>query len=269
VSRKTKSSGKQKSKDQELRDEILELRKKHKNYGSDRLAIALNRPKSVVHRVVKKYNLQIKCKRKHPFKPEDLGFKASHIPNLTKNLTPLAPDLVWASDFTYLKYENKTYYLATFLDIYSRKIVGWNFSDTHDTELILEALKKAVKAEDRAPDISHSDQGSEYRSQLFQENLKSYGIRPSLSPKASPWRNGFQESFYAGFKKDLGDINRFKCLGELIEAIAHTIHYYNTDRIHTALKTNPKEFIDCYMNKNNPPKKEALAVVIDFHKVVP
>jgi transposase InsO family protein len=222
-----------------------------------------------VHRVVKKYNLQIKRKRKHPFKPEDIGFKASDIPNLTKNLIPLAPNLIWASDFTYIKYENKTYYLATFLDIYSRKIVGWNFYDTHDTELILEALKKAIKLEGVVPDITHSDQGSEYRSRLFQEIIEHHGIRPSLSPKASPWRNGFQESFYAGFKKDLGEVNRFKCLGELIEAIAHTIHYYNTDRIHTALKTSPKEFINGYINKNKSPKKEVLAKIIDSQKMVP
>lgn len=199
--------------------------------------------------VVKKYNLQVKHKRKQPFKPEDIGFKAS--------------------DFTYIKFENKTYYLATFIDIYSRKITGRNFSDTHDTELILAALKKAIEAEGRAPCISHSDQGSEYRSQLFQEILESYGIRPSLSPKASPWRNGFQESFYAGFKKDLGNITRFKCLGELIEAIAHTLNYYNTERIHTALKTNPVDFINSYTNKNKGAKKGALAGVIDFQKVVP
>ena len=59
--------------------------------------------------VVKKYNLQVKHKRKQPFKPEDIGFKASDTPNLTKNLIPLAPNIVWASDFTYIKFENKTY----------------------------------------------------------------------------------------------------------------------------------------------------------------
>lgn len=135
--------------------------------------------------------------------------------------------------------------------------------------MILEALKNAIKSEGGVPDITHSDQGSEYRSRLFQEIIEHYCIRPSLSPKASPWRNGFQESFYAGFKKDLGDVNRFKCLGELIEAIAHTIYYYNTDRIHSALKTSPKEFINCYLNKNKSPKKGALAEVIKFQKVVP
>lgn len=222
-----------------------------------------------MHRVVKKYKLQIKRKRIQPFKPEDIGFKASQIPNLTKNLIPLAPNIIWASDFTYIKFEQRMYYLATFIDLFSRKIVGWNFSDTHDTELILEALRNAIKSEGQASSISHSDQGSEYRSQFFQEVLESYGIRPSLSPKASPWRNGFQESFYAGFKNDLGDVSRFKCLGELVEAIAHTINYYNTDRIHTALKASPVEFINSYTNKNKPIQRGELAEIISFQKVVP
>ena len=180
----------------------------------------------------------------------------------------MAPNIVWASDFTYIKFKDKMYYLATFIDIFSRKIVGWNFSDTHDTELILGALKKAIETEGKASFISHSDQGSEYRSEFYQEILESEEIKPSLSPKASPWRNGFQESFYAGFKKDLGNVNRFNYLGELIEAIAHTINYYNTDRIHTALKASPITFINSYTNKNKPTKKEKLAEVIDFQKVV-
>jgi len=182
---------------------------------------------------------------------------------------PIAPNIIWASDFTYINFDNKTYYLATFIDLFSRKIVRWNFSDTHDTELILEALKKAVEAEGVTPSISYSDQGSEYRSLLFQEVIGSYGIKPSVSPKASPWRNGFQESFYAGFKKDLGDIRRFKCLSELIEAIAHTINYYNTDRIHSALKTSPVEFIKSFLNKNKSIENGQLAEVVSFQKVAP
>lgn len=229
----------------------------------------MGRAESVVRRVVKKYKLQIKRKRNRPFKPEDIGFKASQTPNLIKNLIPIAPNLVWASDFTYIKFKNKTYHLATFIDIYSRKIVGWNFSDTHDTELILEALRMAIKAEGKAAYITHSDQGSEYRSQLFQGVIESCGIRPSLSPKASPWRNGFQESYYAGFKTDLDDADRFNSLGELIETIAHTINYYNNDRIHTALRTSPNEFIKRHTDKYKSPKQQALAVVIKFQKVVP
>jgi putative transposase len=269
ISRKTKTPSKQKTKDEQLKEQILDLRKKHRNYGTDRLALALNRPESVIHRVVKKFNLQIRRKRNQPFKSEDQGFKASPIANLTKNLISISPNLVWASDFTYLSFQNKTYYLATFIDIFSRKIVGWNFSDTHDAELILEALRKAIKSENKVPDICHSDQGSEYRSGIYQEVLESYGIKQSMSPKASPWRNGFQESFYAGFKADLGDENRFNCLGELIEAIAHTLYSYNTERIHSVLKTSPNKFLEKYFIHKNQEKKPVLAKIINFQKVVP
>lgn len=104
-------------------------------------------------------------------------------------------------------------------------------------------MKNAVEQEGIAPNIVHSDQGSEYRSQLYREILDSYGIEISMSPKASPWRNGFQESYYRGFKEDLGNINQFSCPGELFEAIAHTVDYYDNSRIHSAIKAPPAEFV--------------------------
>ena len=63
-----------------------------------------------------------------------------------------------------------------------------------------------------------------------------------MSRKSSPWENGYQESFYSGFKLDIGSTNHYQDLGELIEAVAGTIHYYNTERIHTRLKTAPEKF---------------------------
>jgi hypothetical protein len=95
ISRKRASASRQQFKDEQLKKQILELREKHANYGTDRLFIAASRSKSVIHRVIKKYSLQIKRRRKPTFKPEDRGFKASQIDNLTKNLIPLAyPPLI-------------------------------------------------------------------------------------------------------------------------------------------------------------------------------
>ena len=72
-----------------------------------------------------------------------------------------------------------------------------------------------------------------------------------MSKKGAPWENGFQESFYSGFKLDLGEPNRFNNLGELVEAIYQTIHYYNNSRIHTKLKSSPHQFYVYYQNKIN------------------
>ena len=135
------------------------------------------------------------------------------------------------------------------IDIYSREIIGHAVSDKHDTELIREALFMAYENTNSKPEIHHSDQGSEYKSQDYTEELESKNIKISMSKKASPWENGFQESYYKGFKDDLGDIRRFNSLGELVEAVHLTIDYYNSKRIHSAISMTPKDFKNEYENK--------------------
>lgn len=213
--------------------------------------------------------MQIIRKRKKLLKSGDIGFKASQHKDLIKNISPIVPNEIWATDFTYLKFQNRTYYLATFIDIFSRKIQGWNLSDSHDTEFILEALKKSINNAGQKPTICHSDQGSEYRGLVFQEILETTGIQCSMSPKASPWRNGFQESFYAGFKDDLGNINQMNSLGELFEAIALTIAKYNSTRIHTALKMSPNQYLEKFYDKRKQVKTRAMSHNFPLEKVVP
>ena len=70
-----------------------------------------------------------------------------------------------------------------------------------------------------------------------------------MSRKSSPWENGYQESFYGNFKTDLGlEFERFNGFGELIEAIHHTVNYYNNERIHTTLKMPPAKFRKLHQN---------------------
>ncbi|MFM7458151.1 MAG: integrase core domain-containing protein [bacterium] len=97
--------------------------------------------------------------------------------------------------------------------------------------------------------IVHSDQGSEYRSEKFTSVLKYHQISQSMSPKGCPWRNGFQESYYRGFKEDLGDISCSSSVGEVVSRLRETIDYYNNERIHTALKASPNEFLATYYQK--------------------
>lgn len=95
----------------------------------------------------------------------------------------------------------------------------------------------------KLPTIIHSDQRSEYCSKDYIKFLNYLGIRISMSKKSSPWENAYQESYYSNFKTDLGlEFDRFEGLGELIEGIHQTLHYYNTDRIHTSLKMSPSAF---------------------------
>jgi transposase InsO family protein len=108
--------------------------------------------------------------------------------------------------------------------------------------LVIEALVDAITNKG-LPTIVHTDQGSEYTSEEYTDLLAKLNIRISMSAKASPWENAYQESFYNNFKTDLGlEFERFQTIGELVEAIHHTIVYYNRYRIHTALKMPPTEF---------------------------
>ena len=77
----------------------------------------------------------------------------------------------------------------------------------------------------------------------------------SNSDKGSPWQNGYVESYFGKFKEELGDINKFNSLGEVIEYIYHKIYYYNNERIHTTLKMPPVKFKQLFFQK-----KKALLV---------
>ena len=152
------------------------------------------------------------------------------------------PNQAWVSDFTYLSYRSKFMYLATILDAFTREVIAWNISVRHNADLVCEALITAINKREKSPTIFHSDQGSEYRSNDLIEILKSKSIQPSMSKKSSPWQNGRQESFYQKFKFELDEPNSYATQGELIEAIAIQIHYYNHKRIHSALKMPPAIF---------------------------
>ncbi len=102
--------------------------------------------------------------------------------------------------------------------------------------------------------IFHSDQGTEFMAQRCTDYLEQLGIQISVSDVASPWQNGYQESFFGRFKEESGDPNRFESISEMIEAVYHQIHYYNYARINTALKMPPskyaaQDFSDSYLGR--------------------
>lgn len=162
-------------------------------------------------------------------------------PNLLLKEYPAYENNIWASDFTYIPFQGKTVYLATVLDLFSRKVVGLSIYTTHVVQLVLSAFLNALHNNPR-PKIFHSDNGSEYNSEIFTEALETVGVAISRSAPGCPWENGYQESFYSQFKVDLGDPNRFKALGELVYEIYQTIRKYNHTRVHTALKMPPQQF---------------------------
>lgn len=183
-------------------------------------------------------------------KRRDRGKPDSGYLNLIKGSCPIAPKVVYAGDFTRLNWNGKTIYLATFIDLFTREIVGWSISTRHTFELIQDAFKEALTNFGK-PIIVHTDQGSEYTSKDYIRLMKSLDIKISMSKKASPWENGYQESFFDNFKTDLGlEFERFDTLPEFVEAIHKTMNYYNTQRIHLSLKTSPTKFRQAFVSRH-------------------
>ena len=228
--------------DEEVKKQIESVLTDNPAYGHKRIALALKLNKKRILRVMKKFGIQPSKRRvKKPRKKEDEGKPATKYQNLIKGFIPTRRDQVWVSDFTYLRFGERFIYLATIMDLFTREIVGFNISRFHNSELVLGALEDALK-KNTPPDYLHSDQGTEYDSQKYTNLAEGLGITISMSAKSSPWENAYQESFYSQFKVDLGRTDRFSNLGELIETISGTLLYYNTKRIHTALKMSPGEY---------------------------
>jgi len=162
-------------------------------------------------------------------------------PNLLLTTCPSYENHIWATDFTYIPFQGKTVYVATVLDLFTRKVVGVSVYTNHTVQLTLSAFMNAILT-NRRPVIFHSDNGSEYNAKVFIEALQRVGVMISRSAPGCPWENGYQESFYSQFKVDLGDPNRFKTLGELVFVIYQTIWQYNNTRIHSVLKMPPVQF---------------------------
>jgi len=227
-------------KDWQLKNQIEEVLSKHPSYGHRRVAMTLKINKKRILRVMRLFGIKPYRRRTRKYR-KTKDYSAIYHNLLQKMPFPDKANQIWASDFTYLSFHGKWIYLATIMDLFNRKIVGWSLLTSHTAQLTTSALIDAIE-KSGLPDIIHSDQGREYTAKMyiqFAENLK---IKMSMSHKGCPWENGYQESFYSQFKVDLGDHNRFKTLGELAVAVYHQIHYYNNLRIHTKLKMPPVQF---------------------------
>lgn len=236
-------SQKQLTKDEILRDEILKVLDQNPSYGHRRVALELGIGKRRARRVMKKYGIKPYKRKARWTKRDDQGRPPAPYQNLVKGTWPKRPGQILVRDFTYLVFKSKRYYLATYMDLFTREIVGWYVSSRHTKDLVLEAFLDTLRTLDGLPQIVHTDQGAEYTSKEYINFLTEMSINISMSKKASPWENGFQESFYNNFKTDLGlEFDRFNSLGQFIEAIHQTISYYNSKRIHTKLKMPPIEF---------------------------
>ena len=156
-------------------------------------------------------------------------------------------DRVWLADITYVWTREGWLYLACVLDAYSRRIVGWSMSERITKGLVLEALKMALGR--RRPDceaglLHHSDRGSQYASEAFQELLRDENITCSMSRKGNCWDNAMMESFFATLKKERVHLEEYATRSEARASVFDYIErFYNRIRRHSALGyQSPEQF---------------------------
>lgn len=229
-------------KDKAVKNQIEEVLESNPYYGHKRIAIELEINKKKILRVMKKYGLKTRRRKRKFVKIKDIGLPLAEYQNEIKEISVSAPNEVWCGDFTYIRFKDNFIYLATIIDMFTREIIGFSLSRRHNKFLVKSAILDAMKKRNCLPEYFHSDQGSEYQSCEHADFLKSLGVKVSMSRKSSPWENPFQESFYSQFKFELGNISNFENDGYLAEAIYRQIYYYNNKRIHTSLKMSPRQF---------------------------
>jgi putative transposase len=162
-----------------------------------------------------------------------------------RDFNPTAPNRLWAADITYIRTWEGWLYLASVMDCYSRRVVGWAIADHLRAELVVDALEMAVTR--RRPDerlVHHSDQGSQYTSLIFTQRCCAVGIDVSMGSRGDCFDNAVLESFHATIKKDLIHRRAWPTGPEAPTAVFDYIEtFYNRRRRHSRLgMLSPADF---------------------------
>ncbi len=155
---------------------------------------------------------------------------------LARNFTATRPDEVWTSDITYIWTDEGWLYLAVFLDLYSRLVVGWTVSDRVTGEMVEQAFLQGQRR--RGGSVSplvHSDRGSQYASGSFRQKLAAWCCPQSMSRKGNCWDNAVSESFFGNLKSEMVHHEHFATRQEAKDKLFDYIEvFYNRSRIHSA-----------------------------------
>ncbi len=158
-------------------------------------------------------------------------------PNLVKGRKPTSVNQIWVADVTRIRTDSGPCYLATLIDLHSRKVISWRTSRRPDVELTLDCLNAALEARRPAEGwIHHSDQGSTYTARDYVARVLLARGRMSMSKAASPLENATAESFFRTLKAEEVHLNSYDSYLELEAALDRYIDgSYNTTRMHSSL----------------------------------
>jgi transposase InsO family protein len=164
-------------------------------------------------------------------------------PNLVEGLEVTRPDLVWVADITYVRLRDEFVYLAVLMDVFTRRIRGWELGRSLDQGLTLAALKRAMRRGCR-PQVHHSDQGVQYAATAYTDLLASRGVAISMAAVGKPEENGFAERLMRTIKEEEVDLSEYRDFADAHSQLGRFLdEVYNRKRIHSALGyLTPVEF---------------------------
>ncbi|WP_441247944.1 IS3 family transposase [Kitasatospora sp. McL0602] len=251
--RRTGTVGPRRARDLELGDQIARVHQDSRGtYGAPRVHAALRRDGAAcgrkrIARLMRVAGLKGRCpKRRQVTTVADPG--APSRPDLVRrDFTPNsdATDRRWCGDITYIATGEGWLYLATVIDIASRRVVGWATADHLRTDLVADALRQACHRRRPAPGVVfHSDRGCQYTSRQFADLASEFGIRLSVGRTGQCWDNALAESFFATLKGELIGHRTWPTRAAAHAAIFEFIEsWFNLRRLHSSLDyRSPAEY---------------------------
>ena len=217
-------------------------------YGYRRSWLALKREgvdvgRDRVKRLMRAHGIQGAKRRGKPWRttiPDPAALRSPDLVN--RDFSAERPDRLWVADFTYLRCWEGLVFFAFVIDVYSRRIVGWQFANHMRTDLVLDALRMALSRRQAGADLElvhHSDAGSQYTSYAFTQVLDDHGVLASIGSVGDALDNALAESFADSFKTELIADRVWKTRTQLELAIVEYVGWFNSTRLHETLGDRP------------------------------
>jgi putative transposase len=223
-------------------DRTYGARRVWKDLLAEGIACGLHR----IERLMRLQALRARPRRRRlPPDPGERQIAAVAANVLARTFAASAPNRKWIADFTYIWTAEGWLYVAVVIDLFSRRVVGWSMSAEMTAQLVTDALVMAIWRRGK-PDalLHHSDRGSQYTSEQFQELLANHGIVCSMSRSGNVWDNAAMESFFSSLKTERTARKTYRTRDQAKADVFDYIEcFYNVKRRHSTIGyLSPVEF---------------------------
>jgi len=247
--------------DERLLARIRETHEKNfEAYGYRRTWKALLRageraPRCQVQRLMREHGIRGAKRRGKPWRTTTPDPETHRRPDLVqRDFTASHPNELWVADFSYLRCWEGVVFFSFVIDVYSRKVVGWQFASHMRTDLVLDALRMALSTRERVQEvrlIHHSDRGSQYGAGDYTQTLDDHDVLASVGSTGDAYDNSLAESFVDSFKTELVADRVWRTRSQLELAVVEYVAWFNDERLHENLGDRPpREIEELYAAKH-------------------